>query len=109
MANGLTGSVPGKPHRQPGQLLQADQSKIDEPGLRRDEPFDLRAHRAGIEIVDDKEPRRVVDEALMRLAIGGRDHLRIVASEIVFSASSKSSSFHCSKLKPFGEKLADEK
>src|SRR5258708_3789920 len=32
-----------------------------------------------------------------------------VASPIVFSASSNSSSFHCSKLKPFGGKLADEK
>jgi len=56
--------------------------------------------------VDNIKPGRVVDETFMRLAIGGRDDFRIGRSEIVFSAASNSSSFHCSKLKPFGEKLA---
>ena len=58
-------------------LLHAHQRQIDEPRLRRNKTLDLRAHRAGIEIVDDVEPGGIVDEPLMRLAIGGRDRLRI--------------------------------
>ena len=38
-----------------------------------------------------------------------RHVLSSVASARVLSAASNSSSFHCSKLKPFGEKFADEK
>src|SRR5437660_8131119 len=59
------------------RLLHAHQRQIDEPRLRRNKTLDLRAHRAGIEIVDDVEPRGIVDEPLMRLAIGGRDRRRI--------------------------------
>jgi hypothetical protein len=53
------------------RLLHAHQRQIDEPGLRRNKTLDLRAHRAGIEIVDDVEPGGIVDEPLMRLAVGG--------------------------------------
>ena len=52
-------------------LLHADQGQIDEPRLRRDESLDLRAHRARIEVVNDEEPGRIVDQPLMGLAIGG--------------------------------------
>jgi hypothetical protein len=40
--------------------LHADEAQIDEPGLRRDEALDLRTHRAGLEIVNDIEPGRIV-------------------------------------------------
>ena len=58
--------------------LHADQGQIDEPGLRRDEAFDLRTHRAGIEIVNDIESGRIV-QPLVRLAIGFCNHFRIGA------------------------------
>src|ERR1700738_1357107 len=58
--------------------LHANEGQIDEPGLRRDEALDLRTHRAGIEIVDDIEPGRIV-QPLVRLAIGFRNHFRIGA------------------------------
>src|ERR1700738_2641402 len=41
-------------------------------------PLNLRTRRAGIEIVDDIEPGRIV-QPLVRLAIGFRNHFRIGA------------------------------
>src|ERR1700722_5633242 len=57
--------------------LHTDQGQIDEPRLRRYKTLDLRTHRPRVEIVDDVEPGRVVDEAFVRLAEGSRDHFRI--------------------------------
>src|SRR6266849_1946072 len=58
-------------------LLHAHQRQVDEPRLRRDKALHLRAHRARVEIVDNVEPGRIVDQTLVRLAIGRRDFLRI--------------------------------
>src|SRR5882672_6145828 len=58
-------------------LLQADQGQIDEPRLRRHETLDLWAHCTRVEIVDDEKPGRIIDDALMRLAISGRNGFRI--------------------------------
>jgi hypothetical protein len=52
--------------------------QIDELGLRRDEALDLRTHRAGIEVVNDIEPGRIV-QPLDRLTVGFVNHFRIGA------------------------------
>src|ERR1700736_6887327 len=58
-------------------LLCADQGQIDKPRLRRNKTLHLRAHRARIEIMDNIKPGRIVDEAFMCLAVGGRDDFRV--------------------------------
>src|SRR5687767_6971810 len=44
----------------------AHRREVDEPGLRLHEPLHLRRERARIEIVGHEDPRRVVDEDLVR-------------------------------------------
>src|SRR3569833_2074936 len=58
-------------------LLQAHRGEDDEPGLRRDEAFQLWAERARIEVVDDVQPGRIVDQPRMRLTKALLDGLRI--------------------------------
>ena len=53
----------------PFSLLHTHQRQVEEPRLRRDEAFHFLCHRARIEIMHDEQPRRVVDEALMRLLV----------------------------------------
>ncbi len=86
-------------------------SQVDEPGLCGEtNPLTFGLIAREVEIMDDIEPRRIVHEAFVRLAQAWAITAGSVKlSAMVFRASSKSASFHCSKLKPFGEKLADEK
>src|SRR5262249_51408591 len=54
--------------------FHADEGHIEEPRLRRYETLDLRGHGTGIEIMDDKKPWRIINEALVRLCKGLGNH-----------------------------------
>jgi hypothetical protein len=58
-------------------LTHADQSQVGEPGLRGDESLHVLAHRPWIEIVDNEQPRRIVDQALVRGSHGSIDRRRV--------------------------------
>src|SRR5262245_29411862 len=45
----------------------ADRREVHEPRLRRHEALDLRRERARVQVVDDEDPRRVVDDDLVQL------------------------------------------
>src|SRR5262245_12398181 len=48
-------------------LPDADGGEVHEPGLRRHEAFDLRRERPRVQVVDNEDPRRVVDDDLVQL------------------------------------------
>src|SRR5919198_6586688 len=51
----------------PPLLADADRREVHEPRLRRHEALDLRRHRARVQVVDNEDPRRVVDDDLVQL------------------------------------------
>src|SRR5712664_2898496 len=55
-----TVDLPPLPHH-------ADRREVHEPGLRRHEALDLRRERPWVQVVDDEDPRRVVDDDLVQL------------------------------------------
>ena len=55
----------------------ADQGEVEEPRLRRDEALHPLAHGPRVEVVDDEEPGRIVDQPLMRGAVRRLDRGRV--------------------------------
>ncbi len=78
-------------------LLDVHAGQILKPGLGRDEAFDMLAHRAGVQVMDDEQPRCLVHNLGMQL---GRQLCLLFRIEGCFDLIQKGIGFWCTEGTP---------